>query len=88
MQGAEPERYERVAALIIANELGTAASGMIVVVDEADASTRYGSKYFCEPAVIPPSAAGKLLLKTAPADQQRRAEEMAILLCFEPRHIG
>lgn len=53
---AEPNRRDRVAALIIANELGTAAGKMIVVVDEADdlfagvdeddASTRHGSKVF------------------------------------------
>ena len=53
---AEPGRRERVAALIIANELGAAAGKMIVVVDEADdlfagvdeddASTRHGSKVF------------------------------------------
>ncbi|MGO8739744.1 AAA family ATPase [Rhodoblastus sp.] len=53
---AEPGRRDRVAALIIANELGAAAGKMIVVVDEADdlfagvdeddASTRHGSKVF------------------------------------------
>ncbi len=55
-QDAEPERFERVAALVVANELGAAAGKMIVVVDEADdlfagvdegdASTRHGSKVF------------------------------------------
>ena len=54
--GAEPKRYERAAALIVANELGAAAGKMVVVVDEADdlfagvdednASTRQGSKVF------------------------------------------
>ena len=53
---AEPNRQERVAALMIANELGAATGKMIVVVDEADdlfagvdeddASTRHGSKVF------------------------------------------
>ena len=53
---AEPNRQERVAALMIANELGAATGKMIVVVDEADdlfagvdeddASTRQGSKVF------------------------------------------
>ncbi|MDI9849514.1 AAA family ATPase [Rhodoblastus sp. 17X3] len=53
---SEPDRRERVAALIIANELGLAAGKMILVVDEADdlfagvdeddASTRHGSKVF------------------------------------------
>ena len=53
---AEPNRQERVAALMIANELGVATGKMIVVVDEADdlfagvdeddASTRHGSKVF------------------------------------------
>ena len=52
----EPNRRERVAALMIATELGAAAGKMIVVVDEADdlfagvgeddASTRHGSKVF------------------------------------------
>jgi SpoVK/Ycf46/Vps4 family AAA+-type ATPase len=55
-QSSEPNRRERVAALMIATELGAAAGKMIVVVDEADdlfagvdeddASTRHGSKVF------------------------------------------
>ncbi len=55
-QSSEPNRRERVAALMIATELGAAAGKMIVVVDEADdlfagvddddASTRDGSKVF------------------------------------------
>ena len=55
-QANEPNRRERVAALMIATELGAATGKMIVVVDEADdlfaggdeddASTRHGSKVF------------------------------------------
>ena len=55
-QASEPNRRERVAALMIATELGAAAGKMIVVVDEADdlfagvdeddAATRHGSKVF------------------------------------------
>jgi SpoVK/Ycf46/Vps4 family AAA+-type ATPase len=55
-QANEPNRRERVAALMIATELGAAAGKMIVVVDEADdlfagvdeddAATRHGSKVF------------------------------------------
>ena len=55
-QASEPNRRERVAALMIATELGAAAGKMVVVVDEADdlfagvdeddAATRHGSKVF------------------------------------------
>jgi transitional endoplasmic reticulum ATPase len=53
---AEPNRRERIAALMIANALGATGGKMIVVVDEADdlfagvdeenAATRHGSKVF------------------------------------------
>jgi len=53
---AEPNRRERIAALMIANALGSSAEKMIVAVDEADdlfagvdednAATRHGSKVF------------------------------------------
>lgn len=55
-QDAEPNRRERIAALMIANALGATGSKMIVAVDEADdlfagvdeenAATRHGSKVF------------------------------------------
>jgi transitional endoplasmic reticulum ATPase len=55
-QDAEPNRRERIAALMIANALGATAKKMIVAVDEADdlfagvdeenAATRHGSKVF------------------------------------------
>ena len=55
-QDAEPNRRERIAALMIANALGTTGGKMIVAVDEADdlfagvdeenAATRHGSKVF------------------------------------------
>jgi transitional endoplasmic reticulum ATPase len=55
-EAAEPERRERIAALMIANAIGAMARGTIVVVDEADdlfagvdeddAASRRGSKAF------------------------------------------
>jgi len=55
-QDAEPNRRERIAALMIANALGATGGEMIVAVDEADdlfagvdednAATRHGSKVF------------------------------------------
>jgi predicted AAA+ superfamily ATPase len=60
-QNAEPNRRERIAALMIANALGTTGGKMIVAVDEADdlfagvdeenAATRHGSKVFMNRAV-------------------------------------
>jgi AAA+ superfamily predicted ATPase len=55
-KNAEPNRRERVAALMMANALGAATGGVLAVIDEADdlfagvdeddASTRHGSKVF------------------------------------------
>jgi len=55
-RNSEPNRRERIAALMMANALGSATGGVLVVVDEADdlfagvdedhAATRHGSKVF------------------------------------------